>query len=67
MGVRSGRQIVAARALVGWSQSELAVAAGLHRNSVLYWEQRDVVPNPFEAVEFATLEWVDWFNNRRLM
>jgi transposase InsO family protein len=21
----------------------------------------------FEAVEFATLEWVDWFNNRRLM
>jgi hypothetical protein len=21
----------------------------------------------FEAVEYATLEWVDWFNNRRLM
>lgn len=21
----------------------------------------------FEAAEFATLEWVDWFNNRRLM
>lgn len=21
----------------------------------------------FEALEFATLEWVDWFNNRRLM
>jgi transposase InsO family protein len=21
----------------------------------------------FESVEFATLEWVDWFNNRRLM
>ena len=21
----------------------------------------------FEAVEFATLEWVDWFNNRRLL
>jgi len=21
----------------------------------------------FEAGEFATLEWVDWFNNRRLM
>ena len=21
----------------------------------------------FEAVEFATLEWVDWFNDRRLM
>jgi len=22
---------------------------------------------PFEAVKFATLEWVDWFNNRRLL
>jgi len=21
----------------------------------------------FESVEFATLEWVDWFNNRRLL
>ena len=21
----------------------------------------------FEAIEFATLNWVDWFNNRRLM
>ena len=21
----------------------------------------------FEAVEFATLAWVDWFNNRRLL
>jgi len=21
----------------------------------------------FEAVEFATLEWIDWFNNRRLL
>ncbi len=22
---------------------------------------------PFKAVEFATFEWVDWFNNRRLL
>ncbi len=21
----------------------------------------------FDAVEYATLEWVDWFNNRRLL
>tara|TARA_B100000378_G_scaffold109887_1_gene88109 strand:+ start:455 stop:613 length:159 start_codon:yes stop_codon:yes gene_type:complete len=21
----------------------------------------------FEAVEYATLEWVDWFNNRQLL
>jgi hypothetical protein len=24
-------------------------------------------PQSLEAVEFATLEWVDWFNNRRLL
>ena len=23
--------------------------------------------SPFEAVEFATLEWVDWFNTKRLL
>ena len=23
--------------------------------------------SPSVAVEFATLEWVDWFNNRRLL
>lgn len=23
--------------------------------------------NSLEAVEFATLRWVDWFNNRRLL
>jgi transposase InsO family protein len=22
---------------------------------------------PFDAVEYATLKWVDWFNNRRLL
>jgi putative transposase len=24
-------------------------------------------PSSFEAVEFATLEWVDWYNNRCLL
>ena len=24
-------------------------------------------PEPLEAVEFATLTWVDWFNTRRLL
>ena len=42
--IRTGRQISAARALLDWSQSDLASAAGLHRNAVYYWEQRDVVP-----------------------
>ena len=36
---------------------------GLYRAEVIYargpWRTRD-------AVEYATLEWVDWFNNRRL-
>src|SRR6202140_4299683 len=33
-------------------------AEGIHRRGP--WRN-------FEAVEFATLEWVDWFNNRRLL
>ena len=33
-------------------------AEGIHRHGP--WRS-------FEAVEFATLEWVDWFNNRRLL
>lgn len=34
-----GCQIRAARSLLGWSQDELARAAGLHPNAVAYWEQ----------------------------
>ncbi len=37
---------------------------GLYKAEVIYrcgpWRS-------LEAVEFATLEWVDWFNNRRLL
>lgn len=33
-------------------------AEGIHRRGP--WRS-------FEAVEYATLEWVDWFNNRRLL
>ncbi len=36
----------------------LCKAEGIHRRRP--WRS-------FEAVEFATLEWVDWFNNRRLL
>jgi hypothetical protein len=35
-----GSQISAARALLGWSQSQLAIAARLHLNSVVYWESK---------------------------
>jgi putative transposase len=37
---------------------------GLYKTEVIHrrgpWKS-------FEAVEFATLEWVDWFNHRRLL
>ena len=34
----------AARALLGWSRADLANAAGLHANSVRYWEAMSVIP-----------------------
>ena len=37
---------------------------GLYKTEVIH--RRGPWRN-FEAVEFATLEWVDWFNNRRLL
>ncbi|HUV32127.1 MAG TPA: integrase core domain-containing protein, partial [Devosiaceae bacterium] len=36
---------------------------GLFKTEVIY---RRGPWRSLEAVEFATLEWVDWFNNRRL-
>jgi putative transposase len=37
---------------------------GLYKAEVIW---RKSPWRSFEAVEFATLEWVDWFNNRRLL
>ena len=37
---------------------------GLYKAEVIY---RRGPWRSFEAVEFATLTWVDWFNNRRLL
>ena len=37
---------------------------GLYKAEVIH---RRGAGRSFEAVEFATLEWVDWFNNRRLL
>ncbi|WP_145911952.1 IS3 family transposase [Blastochloris viridis] len=37
---------------------------GLYKAEVIH---RKEPWRSFEAVEFATLEWVDWFNNRRLL
>ena len=41
----TGCQIRAARALLGWTRSDLAHAAGLHANSIAYWEEIAVVPS----------------------
>jgi len=49
----TGREIRAGRALVGWTQKELATAAGVHPNSVKAWEPRDTAQG--EAVD-ALLE-----------
>lgn len=48
--IETGKQIRAARALVGWSQDALAMAAGLHCNSVKHWEGRKAI-NGGHAVE----------------
>jgi transposase InsO family protein len=37
---------------------------GLYKTEVIH---RRGPRRSFEAVEYATLEWVDWFNNRRLL
>ena len=42
----TGRQIKAARALIGMRAADLARAAGLHRNAVGYWERRRTIPRP---------------------
>jgi hypothetical protein len=38
--VTTGAQIRAARGLLGWSQQDLATAAGVHVNAVRYWEEK---------------------------
>ena len=41
-----------------------ATIAGLYKAEVIH---RRGPRRSFEAVEFATLEWGDWFNHRRLL
>ncbi len=42
--VSTGKQIRAARAMLGLRREDLATAAGLHSNAVKFWEARDVPP-----------------------
>jgi transcriptional regulator with XRE-family HTH domain len=44
VSIARGGQIKAARALIGWSRHDLAIAAGLHVNAVAWWETKDVIP-----------------------
>jgi len=39
--IARGWQIKAARAVLGWRQEDLAEAAGLHVNSIKYWEGQE--------------------------
>jgi hypothetical protein len=43
--ISTGRQIAAARALLGWSQRDLAQASNLHVNAVAYWEAHPTIPH----------------------
>ena len=40
----SGRQLAAARTLLGWSQDRLAEAADLSRQALLRWENDQTIP-----------------------
>jgi transcriptional regulator with XRE-family HTH domain len=60
-GLCSGRQLRAARILAGYSQRELAIAAGLHPNSVKGWERRS---GPISG--FAVQQMIDALANRNV-
>lgn len=41
--IPSGKLISAARTVLGWTQQDLAQAAGLHRNAIVYWEGHETI------------------------
>jgi transposase InsO family protein len=48
----------------GYDNALAETINGLYKAEVIHRQGRW---RSFEAVEYATLEWVDWFNNRRLL
>jgi len=40
----TGRQIAAARELLGMTRADLAVVAGVHRNTIISWETGERLP-----------------------
>ncbi len=56
----TGAQIKGGRALLGWRRADLAEAAGLHVNSIAYWEGQQRMPRsePFACHKIrAALLW----------
>jgi transposase InsO family protein len=53
-----------ARGKQRWLCRRCRYVNGLYKTEVI---RRRVPWRTLEAVEFATLEWVDWFNNRHLL
>jgi DNA-binding transcriptional regulator YiaG len=55
--ISTGKQIKAARGMLGLTRRQLAVAAGVHENSIRYWETRAVPsghrPYAIERIEQA--------------
>src|SRR5262249_3603108 len=51
--IATGAQIRAGRALLDWTRSRLAEAAGLHKNSVAYWERCPEIPTDRFLVPLA--------------
>lgn len=51
--IATGRQIRAARALLGWTRADLARAASVHVNSVAYWEDAANIPTGAYQVPVA--------------
>lgn len=41
--IETGAQIRAARALLNWSQTDLARAVNRHKNAIAYWEGKDEI------------------------
>jgi DNA-binding XRE family transcriptional regulator len=53
----TGRQIAAARELLGMTRAELAAVAGVHRNTIITWETGERLPRrETHARVFQTFE-----------
>ncbi|MFG6508150.1 hypothetical protein ACGYLB_17745, partial [Sulfitobacter sp. S45] len=60
------------RPSISWSNSFLSMLIRGSPYRAVTTPEHKIQDSPgpwrsFDAVEYATLEWVDWFNNRRLL